>query len=110
MSGHTPGPWRTAILVGGYIHAKPTAAHAAKYPKNKWVQVGHVCTFAECSREESEANLRLMAAAPDLLAALQSCADQIAIFAATGRRVPIDAPCLDAALAAISKATGVSHA
>jgi hypothetical protein len=71
VSGHTPGPWRTDNLVGGYVHAKPTAAHAAKYPKNKWVQVSHVCTFAECSREESEANLRLIAAAPDLLAALK---------------------------------------
>jgi hypothetical protein len=106
VSGHTPGPWRTDKLVGGYVHAKPTAAHAAKYPKNKWVQVGHVCTFAECSREESEANLRLMAAAPDLLAALRDVMHLLTecdcIY--SDRQAPL-CPCR-AAHAAISKAIG----
>lgn len=75
MSGHTPGPYRADVMSGGYIHAKPTAAHAAKYPENRWVQVGHVCSFAEATPAEVYANLQLFAAAPDLLAALSRVAE-----------------------------------
>ena len=73
MSGHTPGPW--TLTNGGYIHAKPTAEHLAKFPKNKRVSVGHVVTFAECTDEQATANARLIAAAPDLLAALRALID-----------------------------------
>lgn len=77
MSKHTPGPW--TLIHGGYIATKPTAAHSAKFPKNVRVNVGHVCAFAESTDGENEANARLIAAAPDLLAALEDLAQRLQV-------------------------------
>lgn len=106
MSGHTPGPW---IARNWSCHSPTTVmTENPRAPRE---------TVAECSGNGEQfgtdvcvANARLIAAAPDLLAALQACADTLGILAATRRAARIDEPSLDAALAAISKATGVSHA
>jgi hypothetical protein len=105
MSGHTPGPYRADVLSGGYIHARATPAHAAKYPKNKWIQVGHVCSFAAATPAEVNANLQLFAAAPDLLAACQSAVASFKQLVNIGR-IPPNFKGLRDALAAISVATG----
>ncbi len=54
---------------------------------------------------EANANARLIAAAPDLLAALRECADTLAIRAANGSVPRIDEPALIKAAEAIEKAT-----
>ena len=104
MSGHTPGPWTLAH--GGYIQAKPTAEHFAKFPKNKRVMVGHVVTFAECMDEQAAANARLIAAAPELADALQSVARLIDQSPAHGAQISHESAtlALSIARAALAKA------
>jgi hypothetical protein len=104
MSAHTPGPW--TIGIGGYLFAQPTPAHLAKFPKNKRINVGHVVTFAECSAEEAQANLRLLAAAPDLLAASADFLQWFETFIGKPTLSDIECSELTALRAAISKATG----
>lgn len=55
FAGHTPGPWRLDLL--------PDRAKIRK-PENG----SHICTVDHGYRDEDEANARLIAAAPDLLA------------------------------------------
>lgn len=86
-SAHTPGPWEVASAFIGPLHIRnqdgATLAH-----------VGHE-DFDTCA-----ANARLIAAAPDLLAALQMMLDQHG-----GLEV---SPTAKAARAAIAKATGAA--
>ena len=87
-AAYTPGPWA----------AKPSMLRAVCITSAS----GPVATTSSASyvsREINIANARLIAAAPELLAALQAVADYW-----TGGDVPPD---IDAAMrAAISKATG----
>jgi hypothetical protein len=64
QTGHTPGPWR----IGG---TNPN--HSAKvYGSDDWL-VADTCGIKTRSAEEEAANARLIAAAPDLLAAVTMC-------------------------------------
>ena len=68
MGSHTPGPWHRNI------------PPAARYPtvwsgRNK--HVAYVKTSADLTPEEIEANITLIAAAPDLLEALKGCLPQL---------------------------------
>lgn len=67
MSGHTPGPW-VAEFNGYYWQVNP----ANKRPEDPW-QIGDVCASEPETRPSSlqEANAKLFAAAPALLAALK---------------------------------------
>ena len=71
-AAHTPGPW----VFGNW----PTGTAGVK-SESGWVDVwaptesGHGLPFAACKHHDEEANARLIAAAPDLLAALQEAAD-----------------------------------
>ena len=67
MSKHTPGPWR---VVGPYVSID--FAVVCKYCDNG---VGPVQWVASPADPVALANARLIAAAPDLLVALQSIAD-----------------------------------
>ncbi len=97
MSAHTPGPWFAKRMrndngnfdidsVGGYFVAKSIGG----------LDVG-----------EEEANARLIAAAPELLAALQR-AYMALIGYLPGHRNAITDAAIDAARAAIAKAEGRS--
>jgi hypothetical protein len=98
MSGHTPGPW---IARNWSCHSPTTVmTENPRTPRE---------TVAECSGNGEQfgtdvcvANARLIAAAPDLLAALQMAVRN------AGHR-PSE-PWFIAGNIAISKATGVSHA
>lgn len=62
MSKHTPGPWVVDALVDGYdIHAPVARCHiaTASDPEMVWGAIGR------------EADARLIAAAPEMLAALE---------------------------------------
>lgn len=51
---HTPGPWKYVKSIGVYAG-------------DKW----EIVSFGSCSTEEGHANAQLIAAAPELLAALE---------------------------------------
>ena len=106
MSKHTPGPWQlqadpmhfdslTAVIGGKRMNAKPHAWPA--YPLT--VQVGGMCGL-----QEMQANARLIAAAPDLLEALEELADLVDCIR-SGDYTP-DSFTTQPARAAIAKATG----
>lgn len=90
---HTPGPWTIEKT------SHDTEIVAGKY---------HICNVGEsvrCSENEAKANARLIASAPDLLAALQA-------FAAAGNNFTGWHPAYEDAIiqarAAIARATGAA--
>lgn len=84
---HTPGPWLT--------------------DRNN-VHTGQIATIHHCLDEaEQEANARLIAAAPELLAALENYLIQDEIAEGFGGGVGGSAR--TQAIAAITKATGATH-
>jgi hypothetical protein len=60
---HTPGPWRHGVSYPDGIDIIKDEAHPTHQPY--WT----VCKVNTCMGSESEANARLIAAAPELLAA-----------------------------------------
>jgi hypothetical protein len=76
MAGHTKGPWRVdeTKALGAYGVWTDYATHpghdGAGYP-SQVCSMGPT-TRSEITREQRDANARLIAAAPDLLAALRS--------------------------------------
>ena len=68
---HTPGPWTvTADGAGWYIECAPERGHSVAYIM---AEIGE--EDPDTSDDEKEANARLIAAAPDLLEALQWLVD-----------------------------------
>ena len=89
MSKHTPGPWIVDALRYGYDISAPEARcliTTSSDPKMVWGAIGR------------EADARLIAAAPELLEALESLLAQVEQY---GHK-----PECDAARAAIAKAKG----
>jgi hypothetical protein len=95
---HTPGPW---LRIGTTVYALMHAGwkRGVEQFKNRFtVQVQR---DRECSEEEAEANARLIAAAPDLLEALEAMYE---MFNGNGI-TPNDDDAIISARAAIAKAT-----
>lgn len=95
---HTPGPWQNQEMLSGTTsaHGSRVVSFITTGPEN----VADVCDSRGISEEEARANARLIAAAPELLEALAKligCIDH-------GSDDPTAT--LDAARAAIAKATG----
>ena len=88
---HTPGPWR---VWENLIQVSPNGPS--------------ICYF-EAGQQPSEANARLIAAAPELLAALINLTATARTFRNVPKReqewTPIDDEAIDAAFAAIDKVT-----
>jgi hypothetical protein len=91
MSAHTPGPW--AAIDNGHCWSVESKSH--------WIASTQFC-FAT----ETEANARLIAAAPELLAALVELVKQHKNIRAAESYPTTNSPATDAADAAIAKATG----
>lgn len=69
MSGHTPGPWATEYVGDdGFASDRPTVAIVGDY---RIVRDGHSVRGYD-GHAADEADARLIAAAPDLLAALKA--------------------------------------
>lgn len=111
MSGHTPGPW--TIRWGTNVGAVRSGA--------EWAIVAACGGFATNTdkgqhHDENESNTRLIAAAPELLAALKECADELEewvahhygddVHPALERKVYRDMEPVRIARAAIAKAEG----
>lgn len=102
MSAHTPGPWfQTTITMEGVptYGSAPSRPIRARRPDGSEVQVCDAGSSVRGSGPTSAANARLIAAAPDLLAALAALRE-----AAAKNVVSIYE--LNAADAAIAKAVG----
>lgn len=93
---HTPGPWHADPTKSFYVFAHGSLAEQAGVENGPFV----------CNAS-TQANARLIAAAPDLLAALQNARNVLAGLACGDlRTVNADSPALAQARAAIAKATG----
>jgi len=93
---HTPGPWLSAT--DRYGHPSHVAA-----------EVGAICNFGTAVRrargiDEIQANSRLIAAAPDLLTALQMLYDKTADYIRLNNLGGMDNQCMQLARAALAKA------
>ena len=101
MSKHTPGPWfaQDTRLVGGQV-AVVGPNHDRKAGEQGVMVVAHV----NGRSGEQGANARLIAAAPDLLAACELTLAHLT--SAAHRETKIIPPVLAALRAAIAKATG----
>lgn len=106
--GHTPGPW---LASGGSVYALDESGQVNRFYVN--VQPGYVirtnssATSVHTSYGELDANARLIAAAPDLLEALEDLLMHACIAdASPDDKDEIDQSYERAARAAIAKALG----
>lgn len=78
-TAHTPGPWAVRGLAGLYCRDIAIHESAHAYPVALAVSRRSYTPYgaADRSMQETEANARLIASAPDLLAALAGCADAL---------------------------------
>ena len=70
MNDHTPGPWKA------YRGAVWSTHESVSGPVTKGMRTNHVCAISERLKMpdgEREANACLIAAAPEMLAALEAC-------------------------------------
>ena len=93
MGKHTPGPWA--------IGHSFTADIAIREPSGECVAV--TCELCE---GEAEANARLIASAPELLAALRDCEARLTLLIESGRGKLLDVTARNTSRAVIAKATG----
>lgn len=98
MAAHTPGPWDYHELT----RINPRTLHVRNRDISRGVCELSAAKWENTSAEEMEANARLIAAAPDLLAALVKCEDLLAELETGGAENPE----LGIARAAIRKALG----
>jgi hypothetical protein len=99
---HTPGPWRT-LSANDYTYEngkalKIVAVNPAHHSDYKFSTI----VYGDMADGRCEADARLIASAPDLLAALEAARDYIAAASPQG----YSAPCLWPIDAAIAKARG----
>jgi hypothetical protein len=95
---HTPGPWHVKQLMS-YVDQ-----FEIRGPRDSGVMVARTIEWGSAAEgdDPSEANARLIAAAPELLEALQEMVDEIN----SGDEPGHGSPWHDKARAAIAKATG----
>ncbi len=97
MSGHTPGPWRYwGCTVDSVTGMRDYLQFAA----------GNNFVFRAPIRYITEADARLIAAAPDLLEALQMIYSETADYIRLNNLGGMDNQCMQLSCAAIAKATG----
>lgn len=106
MSGHTPGPWSVGISYPPRIIAPNNrgGAHSVSVagvhqPKCDWGLEGMARNGRGHRNPEVQANARLIAAAPELLAALEEAVNLLVEHAGAH-------PSIDDSAAAIAKARG----
>jgi hypothetical protein len=104
---HTPGPWVVAPDPGRDCE-ECGACHEERFLVGWEMRGGGVVGLATILVDDhEEANARLIAAAPDLLAALEECAERLHAYADYGESVK-DEALYDMARKVIRKAKGES--
>ena len=103
---HTPAPWKYNVHNGGHYFADIEAALGMKDGINQIRTVGLVLKYAP--ENEREANARLIAAAPDMLAALKLAFKIPRPWIMGGRTIAEEewGAAVDAVSSAIAKAEG----
>jgi hypothetical protein len=99
MSAHTPGPWCVRDLPTAQRYIGPSNDGGAP-------SVAFVLSRVNVPNERLDADARLIAAAPDLLAALQGLHDDVADYIKLNNLGGYDNHWMLAARAAIATATG----
>ena len=98
---HTPGPWAVdSDGAGWYIEATPERGHSLAFIASPEFQ-----EEPDTSASEAEANASLIAAAPDLLEALNEMT-RLALGPTGGCSAAEKRNAIEASIAAIAKATG----
>ena len=98
---HTPGPWYCLpeYSNGGEVHSAAGIICDASIGRNEREE------YQKAHRAESEANARLIAAAPELLEALVACNELLAGFLSESQN-GLHRAAIEMARAAIAKAQG----
>ena len=104
MSTHTPGKWE---FDGEYVWANSIGGYIAN-PQTEDMLSGEFVSLRD-ARRMIAANGRLIAAAPDLLLALQMLHDETADYIRLNNLVGMDTQSMKMARAAIARATGGIH-
>lgn len=115
---HTPGPWRLDRRQSCWAIVDASGQDVAYQDDAPRFHAGEPCgsiTSRGRTAEELEANAALIAAAPDLLAALKTCREALAWYETQDnerheRYLEPPSAELQQADAAIAKAQGVTHA
>lgn len=107
MSKHTPGPWKTADITSRGTHVYWRIEAPSKHVAGVSVDVTLYPVDVVAVSEELKANARLIAAAPDLLAALEALEVAVSMDFSLDRDSRINAAA-SGARAAIAKARGES--
>jgi hypothetical protein len=106
MSKHTPGPWVVSHGYDGSISVDTVDYVRLNLTTACKIVVADICKHEMAEHFSAEANARLIAAAPELLEALQDvCARLLYRGVSTDAGHP-DRTALEVARAAIAKATG----
>jgi hypothetical protein len=106
MFKHTPGPWKLLLPLEGTAH-KITANLGTKEKPCECVIVSASYAFGTMEIGEGLANAKLIAAAPELLQALEECFHLIKIHIKNAPLVhDSEITALEMARAAIAKAKG----
>lgn len=95
---HTPGPWSADY--GDFAAYCETGAEVCEVTRGRHDDGSRI------PDDEMEANLNLVAAAPDLLAALTNCRDWLVAICDSNKLEPTERGYLEAATLAIAKAEG----
>lgn len=96
MSEHTPGPWQW------YWRTEDGVANCGVFHEPREGMAYSVCRAPQYqTKDQWESDARLIAAAPDLLDALQAI-----VYSAAANQAAVNYPLIDDARAAIAKATG----
>lgn len=105
-SKHTPGPWR--LIAAGFSQIKDTSHWCCEiYGALERAAIVHHCSPSYgIGAEETQANARLIAASPELLAALKRIAN--ATMDADGSTLRPSRDVVEQAIRAIAKAEGES--
>jgi hypothetical protein len=86
MSGHTPGPWQVIYSRTGYPYQICATDETLRKMPGRIYDVTRWAAIGLPSSEEGLANARLMAAAPQMLAALERVYAAYASSHSTGQR------------------------
>ena len=75
MTKHTPGPWKVYTVLDEVDQIERQVIAVSMGPCHAEKHVAHICTWGGSPEPEATANAKLIAAAPQLLAACQEVFD-----------------------------------